>query len=329
MWSSVVEAAGWIGERLGPFGGGVTSVVPAGFEAYARVLHPAEVTAWGGHRVVRWREVAAWSGVPLAPDAQFHTVALPPHRPEAPAPWSGQGPHEGSLYPPDAEILAEILRGFTTTPEECFFCIWDGYGWGGTPASAGTTSGSLPRLVPEAVRRGPRVRLPGRDYLLYTGPTEAITGPVDIGHGQTANLAWPADHTWCVASEIDLAWTYVAGSAALIERLLAEERIEAVPAGPDDPLTRVEPFVAALVGKAITELLATGDSVIATSRGSVEAWLKRPKRFRPGALRTRADHDDSSRGSGGNFVLHAHNEPALRRELSFYLTWAVIGLVSG
>ncbi|MDA8372821.1 MAG: hypothetical protein M0Z91_00960 [Actinomycetota bacterium] len=332
VWSSAVEAADWIAERLASFATTVTAVVPAGFEAYARVLHPAEAPLWGGERVVRWRKVAAWSGVPLRQDAQFHSVALPPSRPEPGAPWSGQGPREGSLYPPDAEVLAEALRAFTTTPEECFFGIWDGYGWEGRRklSTPGTAPVALPDPVPEAVRRGPRVRLPERDYLLYTGPVEAITAPVEIGDGQTANLAWPADHAWCVASEIDLAWTYVAGSTALIDKLLADERLEALRAAPDDPLTRVEPFVTSLVESAITELLATGETVIATSRGTVEAWLERPKRFRPGSIRTRGDHDDSSRGSGGaHAVLHARDEPGLRRELSFYLTGAVIGLVGG
>jgi hypothetical protein len=37
----------------------VTSVVPGGFEACARVLHPAEEPLRGGDRVVRWAEVAS------------------------------------------------------------------------------------------------------------------------------------------------------------------------------------------------------------------------------------------------------------------------------
>ena len=103
----MAEAA-WIGARLAPFESAVvTSVVPRGFEAYARVLHPAEEPSWG-NRLVRWAEVAAWSGMPLRRDAQFHTIALPPARPAADAPWSSQGHGEGSLYPPDAEVLAEI-----------------------------------------------------------------------------------------------------------------------------------------------------------------------------------------------------------------------------
>ena len=35
-------AAAWIAPRLGAFGSGVRGVIPAGFEAYARMLHPAE-----------------------------------------------------------------------------------------------------------------------------------------------------------------------------------------------------------------------------------------------------------------------------------------------
>ncbi len=72
---------------------------------------------------------AAWSGMPLRADAQFHSVALPPVRPDGDAPGSGMCPETGSLYPPDAEVLAGIVREWTTTPERCWFCVWDGYGW--------------------------------------------------------------------------------------------------------------------------------------------------------------------------------------------------------
>jgi hypothetical protein len=101
-WSGETGQASWIGERLAPFGAYVvTSVVPGGFEAYARVLHPAEEPLHGGDRVVRWAEVAAWSGLPLRPGSQFHSIALPRVRPGGEAPWTGQGPGQGSLYPPD------------------------------------------------------------------------------------------------------------------------------------------------------------------------------------------------------------------------------------
>ena len=185
---------------------------------------------------------------------------------------------------------------------------------------------TIPDPVPDAVGEGPRVRLPGRDHLLYAGPAEAITAPADIGHGQTASLAWPEDHAWCIASEIDLAWTYVGGTRALVERLVADERIETLRAAPDDPLTRVEPFVAGLVERATDELLASRHTVIATSRGSVEAWLEEPTRWRIGAIRVQAE--------GGNGVSYGglgpvHRREDLRRAVQLRLTRAVVGLVEG
>jgi hypothetical protein len=326
-WSSAIDQARWIAERLGPFAEGVTSVVPAGFDAYARILHPAEEPG-SGQRLVRWREVAAWSGVTLRPDAQFHTVALPATKPKTPAPWRGQGPAEGSPYLPDAEALAEILRGFTTTPEQCFFGLWAGYGFAGTPLvrEGSPPAAPLPDPIPEAVRAGPLVELPGREYLLYEGPVEAITATASLGHGPTANLAWPADHAWCLASEIDLAWTYVGGSGPLVERLLGDERVECLSADADDPLTRIEPFVAALVERGVEELLASGHTVIATSMGTVEAWLERPTRLRPGALRVRSERFDGGRGGGGGPV---HRSQDLRKAAMFRLTEAVVGLVGG
>ena len=37
-----LSAAAWIAPRLGAFAVGVHGVIPAGFEAYARILHPAD-----------------------------------------------------------------------------------------------------------------------------------------------------------------------------------------------------------------------------------------------------------------------------------------------
>ena len=88
-WSDETRQASGIGERLAPFDASVvTSLVPGGFEAYARVLHPAEEPLHGGDWVVRWTEVAAWSGLPLRPDSQFHSIALPRVWPESEAPWT-------------------------------------------------------------------------------------------------------------------------------------------------------------------------------------------------------------------------------------------------
>ena len=106
QWSAAVEAAGWIAAALAPFEEGlVASVIPRGFAAYARLLNPVRASLGRGTRPVRWNEIAGWSGVPLRPDSQFHSIALPPRPPAGPPPWNGQGPERGSLDLADAETL--------------------------------------------------------------------------------------------------------------------------------------------------------------------------------------------------------------------------------
>ena len=54
---------------------------------------------------------------------------------------------------------------------------------------------------------------------------------------QSAALWWPADRAWCVATDVDLVSSYVAGSAACIAEVLATPGLEAVPAAPGDAIT--------------------------------------------------------------------------------------------
>ncbi len=53
---------------------------------------------------------------------------------------------------------------------------------------------------------------------------------------QSPNLFWPADHAWCVASEIDFDSTVVGGSEMLIEALLDADGLETWRVEPDDSL---------------------------------------------------------------------------------------------
>ncbi|MGW4111058.1 hypothetical protein ACWEFJ_09285 [Actinosynnema sp. NPDC004786] len=217
--SGEVWEADWVRPRLRRFGSAVAAVVPDGFPAYARVLHPA--VAPDG-RFARWAEVAARTGRRVHPLAQFAAVARPAGGGAA---WPGREPETGAL-PADAfRELCAVLARHTDAADRCRFCLWEGYG----------------RLYPATPRRGPRVRLPGRDHLLFTGPLAAAAGPGwwlphDGGAHQTPNLFWPADRAWCVASEIDLHCTFVGGSAALVEEVLAAPGLEAWPVRPGDPV---------------------------------------------------------------------------------------------
>jgi hypothetical protein len=329
LWSDTVGPAAWIADRLTAFGTSVTSFVPSGFESYARILHPAE-TPEHGHKLVRWKEVASWSGLPLHPDAQFHSIALPRVPPASPASWAGQGPGQGSLYAPDLGVLAELLRPRTSTPERCWFGLWDGFGWENVHplVPSHKRSEALPDPVPEWVRNGPRVQLPYRDYFLYAGPVEAAMASLSLADmGQTPNLWWPDDRSWFVASGIDLAWTYVGGAAATIDSLVSDDRIEAIAVDPNDAPCHVEDWLKEMVYDAADELVERGTATITTIRGTVQASFDRPTRCRAGGLRTKTTSEWG--GGFGQTPLRSRDPEVIRTSITFQLTNAVLQLVGG
>ena len=226
-----VSPADWVAKSVGPFGSGVGSLVPGGFDAYARILHPA-VSREG--TPVRWDTVAAWSGRIVHPRAQFEAMARP-----RPSVAIEQAPFD--LPPPVGRLpeailagLCDVLAAHTGTPGRCWFCIWDGYGWIAGSTSSDTLGSATP--VPPAFDRAtivaPRVRLPERDYLLSEGPLDAVSEMGWWLNGrlvspQCRNLFWPDDRAWCVATEIDLDSTFIGGSVASIHAVLGDSRWEA------------------------------------------------------------------------------------------------------
>ena len=233
-------------------------------------------------------------------------------------------------------ILAEILRDWTTTPQWCWFCVWDGYGSDGVyltasdgAAAAEPSSGRRPDPVPALVRGGSRVELPNRDYLLYSGTVEAAVATAGLGGDhQVANLWWPQDRAWCVATEIDLAWTYVGGPAGLISHLLAETRIEALRAIPDGQLGGIEDWVTAQAEQAAGQLLSGSQATVTTSRGTLRASLHRPGRLRSGMLVVQSTGDNGVTGSSST-PLDPRPEQDLREEISHRLAYDIIELVGG
>jgi hypothetical protein len=191
-------------------------------------------------------------------------------------------------------------------PERRWFCVWDGYG----PSSA-----------------GPRVRLPGRDYLIYAGP---IGGAGDFTDLQVhfPNLWWPADRAWCVASEIDLPWTYVGGSSALVEHLTGDPRIEAQSASPShNHHQRAPGWLVHPIERAVVELLDSGQATVHTWRGTVRAHLQRPQGQRSGSLSTEREDANGMPTGSGWMLLDERDHDRLREVVTRSLTGAVIELV--
>ena len=171
--------------------GRVGGFVPAGFEAYGRILHPPEAA-------------------------------------------------EGRLPARECGTLASLLGTFTSTPGTCWFCVWDGYGVGGSPLIR-----TRPRIAYlrararariERSRRDrwfrslPRVHTRTRDYLLFRG---------DVASAATfwpsPNIWWPQDRAWCVATDIDARSTYLGGGRACVDGVLSSNSLEAMEVSIDSP----------------------------------------------------------------------------------------------
>jgi hypothetical protein len=176
------------------------------------------------------------------------------------------GEHElAELRPERLSELCDVLAGHTTTPERCWFCLWEGWGWiGGSPSVALLRASrtapvpadpvEIPPAFPPEILNGPRVSLPGREYFLFEGPLDAAgelgwrsgelltTAYPESGFDadefwpQSPSLFWPDDRAWCVATEIDLDWTCVGGSVRLAEELLGDPRFQARSVALDDPV---------------------------------------------------------------------------------------------
>jgi len=207
------SAARWVEERLWSFGNGeikVGSIIPEGFAAYVRILHPAQRRVEDGGERVRWSTIATWNGQTVHPEMQFDRIAQLPDRRATPA-W-GYRPPEGSLPEDYCKRLAGDLRAFTATPDECWFCIWDGFGF----------------LDPNRYKGVPRVRTAARQYLLYRGPLDAVCSFYWGDTWQSPNLWWPADRAWCVATDIDLPETYAGGGNDAIDEILNDDQLEAL-----------------------------------------------------------------------------------------------------
>ena len=276
------DAAGghWLSKALydGDWGK-VSGVVPSGFEAYAAVRHPAwrcdctkqNVSDWhagrGVGRPIPWAEVAETDvpvvygyalyterGVTRSRSTQYRRLendgwvldelasnVLPVGLRPGDA-WIA-GPREGTLEPDLARVVQRLLARQTADSGPCWFGVWEGFAY----------------LTP-AQLAAPALAAPGRRWHLFRAPLDHLERSFADGwiEHQTANLAWPADRSWCLATEIDTEATYVAGSNELISAILDEPGLEAVPALLDETLANLRDVLTPIVDKPAGAALLPG-----------------------------------------------------------------------
>lgn len=224
---SSAQSVDWLIGKL-DWGHTLRSWIPAGFESYARILHPAYIIIgkdWSTREVpMPWIIVSEWSGKPLHATSHIQDLMVRADGHD----WrkggeGGSEPHQGELERTSLSCLLTHLAEKTSTPNEIWMLIWTGYGG---PAD---TIG-LPVEVSEPLTGS------GRKYVLCLGAIvsledESENPPVE----NPPTFWWPADRSWFASSDIDASSTYVGGSHELIEKILNDPSLEAFPANLDDP----------------------------------------------------------------------------------------------
>lgn len=234
----------------------VAGQVPEVFPAYARLFHPAYryvgsapeagpgsvadrnpsgLTVW--RREVRWSEVAEANGRVAHPAMEWASITgayrYLRSNSQQPGIWD-RGPSEGSLPLAQLIRLAEILTGHTSTPERCWFGIWEGFG-------------DLPYL---GSLRPPRLPMPNRAMILLGGPLAALR-EVSLSESwyreprpefraifyRSPSLWWPDDRSWCVATDVDLNSTYIGASVDCVRALASDEQLEILAVDAEQTIT--------------------------------------------------------------------------------------------
>lgn len=248
--------AAWIAGRLHPFAQDAGSIIPPGFDAYARIFHPATRHDGQAAVPVTWREIADANLRVHHPEMQFGSLVArvgTPTRYRDGQPQPGlfdSWPRTGSLPLDIARALVDVLGDHTSTPGRCWFAAWEGWGDFRDGSAALATFGGSPHDAPTELPPGahrekpwdrPIFKIPGRGYYIARGPLASALETVYgmVAHYQSPSMWWPDDRAWCVATEVDFDWTYVGGSAACIAAVLGDPRLEALPAQLSDGVTWV------------------------------------------------------------------------------------------
>jgi hypothetical protein len=255
-WRRDVTPADWWTARLAPSYDCLSALMPDGYEAHVRVFHPARIGANGP--AVTWAALARQNGRIVHSEMRFSAISrLPGHTVAddvvAPA---------GTLPLREARRLVELLGRETTTPNLCWFCRWADDDRGVNVDDQGVTEqvilpsggkGYLLHAGPiELALVSPRLRdeMDGEYVALRldltpremeeelaawradrnSEPGQPPPALLEETLYRAPILWWPDDRSWFVATETELATTYVGGTRKLIDQLMVDPQLEALEA---------------------------------------------------------------------------------------------------
>ncbi|MGP9661289.1 hypothetical protein [Arthrobacter sp. AOP36-C1-22] len=225
--------------------------IPAGFDAYARIFHPASDE---DGNPVRWADIALERGTVLHAGAQFSAVSGIDDTGMAwtEDAWDGEAPAGDGLPATDLAAVAEIISRHAGP--EVYLGLWDGYAFirGGDAvevlaadeAAADPATAQREALLREELKRpafsarvleGPKLEIGPegyRSYYLFSGSLEDLASPLwkegtGFSERQAPDLAWGADRSWMFSTELFEDSTIIGGGAELIDELCRDRRFEA------------------------------------------------------------------------------------------------------
>ncbi|MDI9979426.1 hypothetical protein [Rhodococcus sp. IEGM 1307] len=212
-----VSAGTWVDESLKRFAidhraGLVGQVVPPEFDAYARIFHPAHRRTGpsaGQREPITWHAVAAANERTAHPLMEWEfLLPTPAARKGQPGLWD-EAPIPGELTGPTAEALIGVLANFTTTPDQCWYAIWEG------------------STLLDDVRENAGLLQAGNMAMFLL--TDSITAAgTQFRNLLSPNLWWPDDRAWCVATDIDLMASYVGASTECVHAITNCSDLEAL-----------------------------------------------------------------------------------------------------
>lgn len=213
VWEPGLRRGEWLRPMEAEPLGSVPSIVPRGFEVYARVFHPVErdrprkTKAWQGvdqasafdgagdlaasleTQRASWADAAASFGTIMHAEAQYARLVRRDHgdcaESVAADGWRYGDTEQGRLDAVSLSAVSAVLARHTATPLAGIAAIWEG--WGGLVSSAGATRslfvsarrGRLGRLNEALADRARRGSGPGSGLLsreVATGPRLALHG---------------------------------------------------------------------------------------------------------------------------------------------------------
>jgi hypothetical protein len=209
---SDLAPAAWIEPRLRARSFDVSMTAPEGFGAYARIFYPFPGEDTGTGDIVTAREHITWTETARRSQRVAHAL-MEQETIQAP----GQAATcLSELAGEQLDALLPILTRHTSSAHG-WFLLWDGFG----DLDEGTFASR------------PKLRHPMRDFYLLSGAHASYR---DLPHDP--NYWWPDDRAWCLCTDTDFYWAYIAGSADCVKEVLSVPALDAYETSPANPACR-------------------------------------------------------------------------------------------